>query len=89
MVKAKPSTRVRQAGFLPASSKGALPFLRITTPQRPPAKPSMASRQDHGESEAAYCATRQGERVFRVLNRAVAQAVVLSLWQRLQALGIF
>jgi hypothetical protein len=35
-----------------------------------------------------YC-QRQGERSAQLLSAAVAQAVVLSVWQRLQALGIF
>jgi hypothetical protein len=35
-----------------------------------------------------YC-QRQGERSARLLSAAVAQAVVLSVWQRLQAFGIF
>src|SRR4029078_11466339 len=37
----------------------------------------------------AHWATRHGERSCQVLRTPVAQAVVLSLWHRLQAFGIF
>ena len=35
------------------------------------------------------CATRQGERSVQVFSAVVAHAVSLSVWQTLQAFGIF
>jgi hypothetical protein len=48
------------------------------------ARPGPTRRSAH-----RYSATRQGERSFQLLSASVAQAVVLSAWQTLQAFGTF
>src|SRR5262245_62307925 len=63
-------------------------------PRQPVGTPG--SRTSWAALAGGYCgaafacwATRQGERSFQFLSTSLAHAVVLSVWQRLQAFGIF